>query len=1212
MADQPRRAAADATGPMARVAAELGRVRARALALLVIAGVATFIAGGIAVVMALGVLDYLFRTPAWFRMALWLGGAAGGIWAARRWLLPIFQFRPSLTEVALRLERSEQGRAAGLTGKLASSLELSRDPATGDVGRWMAEQVVGEAARRFSAVRASSLLSAGRARDAALTLVVCIAACAALAWLSGPTLFGIGAARVLAPWSGVQWPKRTEIADATAAMVHPLGTALPLRAALVRSDRAAEDTRVAARYRVIAGPDQAGTVHRVLLTPQGRPIAIDDPPRQGELFERLVEPGVLSAQEAELEYWFETDDDQTPPRRIRLVQPPAVVSAKALVTPPSYAASTAGVQQGFVSGSLDLGAGNDQRAVVGPVLGGSRIELTVTLNKPVPGAPENPEERAQWFARAVPGLEPHTLAETRFDGAQWVFAWTAAGTVRLPLSPVDEYGLAPSDEAAFSFDVVEDRPPTATVTEPRADETVLATAVIEAVGEGRDDVGLSDVRLQTQRATPAAGSLGAAPEPVGEPVTVATAESGSGGVRTQALVRTTVDLSSHDLKPGDELWLYAVASDIYAVGGRAHPPVRSAPRRLRIISEEDLVEQVRAELAAVRKIAIRLDEDQAELNRATRSGAISSDDRRRQAGLTQRLQQQHEAVQRLRERVERNRLADEGLKGLLEDVGALLQGAEQDSEQASTRMDAAAQRTPESEPTPLTPEQQEEIARDQDEVRDQLGRLSEMLDRGEDSWLVSRNLQRLAQQQRDLLARTQRAGEQTTGKRAEDLTPRERSELAQIAEQQQRLAEQARQAIDALSERAEQMRQADAAQAEGMQRAAERGRQEQVPEKMDQAAQAAAQNQTSTAEAQQQEALQALEQMLEDMEEAQRNRDAALRRQLASLIESLEKLIQEQDAQVAAIDDAAAREQFAGLDAAMIELNKNTLGVADKARADRAMARIAELVDRAASNQTRAISALRATPVNAETAAQAERESLRLLKLARDEAKRMEEEAAQRDQDRKRRELRRAYREALERQVALKGETDPFVGRTVDRRDRMKVRGLGEKQDAIRASLDEIRKDAEGLTEATVFDYAHQRLDRVTTTAAKKLRAGQADRAVARNQDSAITILKSLIEALDDQARQNDEFQDDSGGGGGGGGGQGEQPLIPPLAELRLLRAMQQEAADLTRAADEAGDEGAAEDINAVGELQRALAERGKELINKLEAPPGPAPEPRE
>src|SRR5690606_34968100 len=114
--------------------------------------------------------------------------------------------------------------------------------------------------------------------------------------------------------------------------VHPLGTALPLRAAVTRSDREPESTRVGARYRLVTD-DGADSWRRVVLAWQGHEIGLDPASQHptGELFERLIEPSALAiaagaAADAftELEYHFETDDDRTPPLRIRLVHPPAI------------------------------------------------------------------------------------------------------------------------------------------------------------------------------------------------------------------------------------------------------------------------------------------------------------------------------------------------------------------------------------------------------------------------------------------------------------------------------------------------------------------------------------------------------------------------------------------------------------------------------------------------------------------------------------------------------------------------------------------------------------------------------------------------------------------------------------------------------------------------------------------------------------------------
>lgn len=1219
-------------GGLRAVESRLGAVRSRARWMLILGAGAVLGSALIASVLSLGVVDYLLRLPAWLRAAIWvIGVVALGVAAWRR-MSPALRFRPSLTDIALRLERSEEGQRAGLGGVLASGLELARDQAQGATA-WMADHVVSEAGSKFAAVRATSLIKPARTVQSLLALGACALGCLAVAALVGERLSEIGAERVLAPWSGVQWPKRTELADATADAAHPLNRALPLRAALKRTESAVGQTKVWANYRIVG---EKASPRRVQLTGQSRRSMLDladGSKAEGELYERLIEPASLGlalnpsgappGPPAELEYWLQTQDDQTEPRRIKLVQPPSIVSAAARITPPPYAVAPGGggAKGVFASGALDLGPGNDQRAVIGPVLAGSHIELTIRLNKPVPTPPARHDEesaaaRRVWLASALPGADFGDDFALGFQGAQWTLGWIAASSARLAVVPVDEFGLRSPEEAAYSIDVVPDRAPTAAVIEPREDESVLATAVIPVTGEGRDDVGIASVSLSRQLARASKGSIGAAPEPVEPPVTIASRDLVSapepGGVVTQAAVSLNLELSTLDLKPGEELLLAAVVSDNYEISGERHEPVRSTPRRLRIIREDELIDQLRAELGAVRKVAMRLDEDQSDLQKPVARGAVSTDDRHRQSGLSQRIAQQSESVKRLSDRAERNQVKDDAIKGLLSDVDSVLKDAAAASERASAQLDQAAQQSPDPDRAELSKEQQDAASKEQEAVRDNLGRLAEMLDKGEDSWLVSRTLQRLAQQQRDLKAQTERAGEQTMGKKAQDLTPQERSQLAELAERQQRLAEEARQAMNQLEQRAQQLKDADASQSQAMKQAAQRGREKQVDQKMENAAKDTQQNQTSQASAEQQEAADTLQQMLQDMQEAQKNRDANLRRVLADVLKSLDQLIRDQETQIAALAGAAPTAAYAGLDAPMIQLNQNTVAVADQARSDKQTAHVAETISRAGTNQESAIKSLRASPVGAEDAEQGEKESLRLLTLAKAEAQKLRDEASKRDTQKKRQELRQAYREALEEQAALRADTEPFVGKNIDRKDRIKVRGIGEKQELLRQKLAEVKAKTEELAEAGVFDYAHQRLELAMSTAGKKLRAGQPDKAVSRSQDSSVRILRSLVEALDEQLKRDDEFREAngaSGGGGGGGPGAGKPPALPPLAELRLLRAMQAEAAETTRAIDEA-KEPAGEELAGLGDLQNNLAKKATELLKKVDKPeaPGLAP----
>ena len=129
-------------------------------------------------------LDYFLRTPNWFRSGLLVGGVMLLIVAFWRWIRPAMRFNPSLTEVALRIEQSEPGQKAGLTGTLAAGLELGPEHAS--------EPVVTGAIERFGQVKLSSVLSGARLGRVAAGLMLAAGAVVALA-AAFPTLAAIGA-----------------------------------------------------------------------------------------------------------------------------------------------------------------------------------------------------------------------------------------------------------------------------------------------------------------------------------------------------------------------------------------------------------------------------------------------------------------------------------------------------------------------------------------------------------------------------------------------------------------------------------------------------------------------------------------------------------------------------------------------------------------------------------------------------------------------------------------------------------------------------------------------------------------------------------------------------------------------------------------------------------------------------------------------------------
>jgi hypothetical protein len=1203
----------------------LKRVRAAAWRRLVFQALLGIAAWTIGIVALLAGLDYLLRLPQGLRAILWVIGAGVFVLGVRRLLLPAVRFKPSLTEIALRVERSRGAEAGGLRGVLASGLELGAPAGDGpQETSAMAGRVVTDAASRFGAVRLDDVFAvpASVRRDMSLLLLSLAPALAVV--LLAPQLASIGAKRILTPWSDQAWPKRTGLVDSTGLTAHATGTALPLRAVLTKTNRPEGRTDVWVNSRV-AVDGVAGPLQRSLLTFQNRSAGANAP--QGELYERLLEPDAFAASSARasgdasrrvtLEYWFESDDDSTRSAIIELVDPPTVAGVTVEVQLPEYArdaAEPSDTEQAgaLVSGSRLIAVGPGQPVTVGPLLAGSRVELGVKLSKPLPApgvedAPRPREgetpDRAAWLALVFANTALPDDFKAALTRTEWTFSWTAGDSVRLPMKLVDEHGIAAVEDTVFVFEGVADRTPTVSIVEPAQDESVLATAILDAATDARDDVGLTKVGLATQLLRPPPDSPGALPEPVGDEAAVAEVTSGQ-NARGPWRASAQLDLSTMNVRAGDELWLTGIAADGFRLGDRTHGLTRSTPRKLRIISETDFAKQVLDELTALRQAAVRLDQEQARINERTgelaagpERGARADRLRSEQADLRERMAPPSDLLQRLNQRVDRNNLADRSLRGMLQDAKGLMDAAAQSAGRSAEQLNNESRRPEAERPSG---EERDALDQSQREIRDNLGRLVDMLDRGQDGWAVRQSVERLLAEQKQAAQATQEAGRATAGKPASELTAQEQAELDRQARAQEDLARRADSAIEQLERTAQRLERTDPTQAEAMREAARQARQDQLSQNQRDAAQQTRQNRTAEAGQRQQQAQNTLSRMLNQLDEAQRKRDETLRRVLADLAQQIEALIARQQVELERLGKAIDGEQVTGLDASMIELHTNTRGVAESTRA-REAAPVIVLVEAAGRSQEAAIVNLRSEPPDAVEAEGSERQSLARLEEALALARKLDQQAEQRDNDRKREELREAYEQILDRQKSIRDDAAPMIGQEIDRRQRASLRGLGEKQGAIKEELSALRSKTEEMGEAGMFDYAHRRLDTATGDAATKLNAGEAPKGLARSHAVAIETLEALVDALKDEQKKRDEFRsgESAGSSSGGQNGQGQpQPMLPPIAELKMLRRMQIDAAKRTREAADAGL--ADEELTGLAEDQSALAEQGAVLLEKL------------
>ena len=1171
----------DVREPVRRLRRKLQRLRA-------FQELAALAAGVLIVLFVAGGVDFLLRFPMVIRVLLFVSGAAVVGWLIMRRVWPAVTFRPSLTSVALRLESA----TPSVRGKLASAVDFAASDVALDesVEGALARRVVSRADMELAHVNVARVIKTDQTWRRARHLVFAVAVVVATIWMS-PGLSWTGAQRLLMPWSDAEWPKRTEVVDLLTVDVHPRGEALAMRAMLTRSVRGPERTEVVVQYRPIVGGG-ARAIRREILALQGTAIQTidsDGVEHSGRIFERLIEP------EGEaIEYRFVTADDATDWERIRFVDAPALDSVRATITPPAYAAQLAGALSAAPE-PIDLGSGDDDRALAPAALRGATIAATLVLNKPA----LLPDLENQLRAH-----DPDAVVERSDQGDQYTARFTLTDNLRLRLQAIDEHEIRSPEPAVYIFTASPDREPAATVIEPTSDIEVLQTARVEVTGEARDDVALAFVAIEQQVFVPAGeapSGPGGALEARDEATEIVRTEAR--GVRTAQAVQT-LDLSVMELVPGDEVRVAALASDVL-LATKGAPPVRSAERVIRIISEQALVDSIRGELAELRQASIRVEGQQAELEAKGEAGALLNQSRRGQGQVSDRLNRQRARTGAIQERVDQNRLNDAGLEALLDGVSEALEQAANASTAAERLLEGAqAAATAEGRnPEVATPEEAAAVRERQEQVREALARVAEMLDRGEDAWVIQNTLNRLLRDQQALRDATAQAGAASAGQRPEDLSEAERREMERLAEEQRQLAERTEDAVRELRDRAAQLRQSDPAASAGLQQAAASAQEQQVAQQMREAAGATEQNQAARAGQAQDEAIEALEEVLEQLEAGERERQQVLRRLLASTIESIEQLIRQQEDELAALDRAEGDQAaLVGLDRGMIRLNQNTLGVVDVLRTGgQELAPVLSVVSRAGDAQTVAIRALRNVDVNVTDAREAEQQSLDLLRNAAERAREIEEQLAQQEQDRKEQELKSAYGAMLRKVTALAETTAEFaLADRLTRRDRAQLRELAGEHDAMVEELDDLKTTITELSQAAVFSHAHDRARGLAERGADALRESDPTRALI-SQRAMAQLLRNLIDALADPLPEDDPFSEGPQGGGSGNGSGGAQELLPPAKELRLLRFMQIDLAMRTAEADALQGEARVEAVDEVAQEQGQLSSLGQGVIERLQ-----------
>lgn len=159
-----------------------------------------------------------------------------------------------------------------------------------------------------------------------------------------------------------------------------------------------------------------------------------------------------------------------------------------------------------------------------------------------------------------------------------------------------------------------------------------------------------------------------------------------------------------------------------------------------------------------------------------------------------------------------------------------------------------------------------------------------------------------------------------------------------------------------------------------------------------------------------------------------------------------------------------------------------------------------------------------------------------------------------------------------QRQDKVVEETDGFEKDRAARQGKLtfaqrnEIRNLGQVQEGLRDETGELVEKLEG---APVFALTLRRAAEGMETAAKRLELLKTDEDTQRAERAAANRFKQLLKALEpDKGKPGAGGGQNQGGGAGGGGGANDDS-IPTTAQLKMLKALQEEINERTEYLDE-------------------------------------------
>jgi membrane protein implicated in regulation of membrane protease activity len=1169
--------------------ATLATLRRRAWRLLVLFAVATLVAGTLGAVLLLGTTDAALRSDdAGLRWMYSLAVVAIVSLLVARYVAPALKRRLSDLELARRIER----RFPELRDQVASAVDfLSREPGDPFAGSLeLRRRVIQQTTERLEELPWQDIIEVRPVRkilasSAGVLLLVLTTV------LVAPTSSWIAVQRLAQPWGGPDWPRRhtLELPDLPERVARGQSLSYTVRDA---QGRLPESLRV--EYRFPDTPDEPAEVEQIRVGRNEESISL----RRASV-SRTLELRVSGG-----------DDRTMPWRHVEAVEPPKVDAIELTVRSPDY------------SGLPQYKAlGRELR-----VLEGSVLRIEGRGSKPL----------AEAWARFEGGDDASaTIGQDDKQAFSLELPITASGALWVEL--VDTEGFCNTPDSQWQIVTLVDEPPGVVIDSPEPNLTVSPQAMVPVAVTVREDLAIERVtmRFQIQRQ-----SSPADPEPPTERILYERpadmplpepASLGQGGAGERLELRETWDLAeiTPALQSGDELLLSVVATDAKPQEG-ASPLVRLvivAPERLvdRIASRQsgilaEVDRLLKLEVQArerVNDVLIQLEEvGRIEESQARQLQGAEVTQRQVEQGLTDPDVGLVAMIASIRADLERNRLtATETLARLdamaetisalgespLPDIGGRLARGAKSAESLVARPDDKT----------AASELREELVvveRGQQVVIDKLRSLLGDLSRWDDARRFRQELEQIQADQRAVAEEAAAAVAATLGRPLSDLPADTQANLRRLARRQQQLGEALSRWTRRAQEHSETPESQSAASGESLGDAAAEANARNLAGRMGSAADKIEQNRLGQAAGQAEQLAEELEDVLETLERRRVSDPAERVAELRAAEEQLESLRRRQQQVREEMDRAAAQPESESRDRQLERLQREAEKLAEETE------RLGRKLERLQAEKAGQSLARGGSKMSQSAGESSPSEASDLAEQAEDDLAQAQQELAE---ARQQAESELAFEQLvkIKDQLTALADRQGSVGEDARRLDAARdtdgqlpdaeqqtLRTLGLTQQLLADETSELTKK---LTEAEVFRLVLEGAETEMNRAAEAFEAGESGTEAQAAAERAASRLTQLVEAL---SQDKPPMEDGEQGPQQGPGENEQEPPsdgIPAIAQLKMLKMLQDELNARTAALDSRAGSGGLSDEQA-REYARLSREQGQlaELVERLAQPP--------